>query len=244
MTACPYCHRDEMGEPVMMDTQAPPPEDFSREMDLALGQLASEDLYVRDQAAARLEKLGISATTTLIQALEEHKKPALGIIAKILGRVGDKRAIGPLSQSARSGDEALRLMSVWALAQFRDSEALPALLMEAERPHPVIQSYLASVLGNFQDLRAVPVLSRLTQHSSREVAFHAVAALGELRTPESTRALQRAYRRRDPMIRAMACAALSRRGISPLVASGLLWKMIVGAMVLGLLMFVLVRYYK
>ena len=62
------------------------------------------------------------------------------------------------TQAAKLGDEELRLAAVWALAQFHEPEVLPILLSEADRPHPIIQSFLANTLGTFQDSRVVPAL--------------------------------------------------------------------------------------
>jgi HEAT repeat protein len=113
------------------------------------------------------------------------------------------------------GDEDLRLAAVWALAQFHEPEVLPALMSEAERPHPVIQSFLANALGAFQDSRVIPVLAKLASHPSREVAFQAACALGETGDRQGIPVLQKSWRRRDALIRAASAASLRRLGGKP-----------------------------
>jgi len=232
MTTCPYCHRDEQGEIVAMDTAAPIVEQSPRELEKDIKLLESEDAFVRDQAATRLAQKSFSATPTLIGLMQDHKSPTLPHIARILGRIGDKRAIAPLAQAARGGDEELRMGALWALAQFREPEVLPVLLSEAERAHPVTQSYLVHVLGGFHNADVIPVLAKLVSSPNAEVAFHAVSALGGFSTPASTKALQSAIRRKEPLIKAAASASLRRQGHSPAVASGLVWKITLAVVLL------------
>jgi len=226
MTTCPYCHRDEQGQLVAMDTAAPPPEDGTREIEQDIKLLESEDAYVRDQAATRIAQKSFSASLPLIALMQDHKSPILPHVARILGRIGDKRAIPALAQAARGGDEELRMGALWALAQYREAEALPVLIAEAERAHPVTQSYLAHVLGGFQNPEVVPVLAKLTRSPNSEVAFHAVSALGGFTTPDTLKALQGAVRRKDPLVQAAAAASLRRLGKSPVMASGLVWRVV------------------
>ena len=102
----------------------------------------------------------------------------------------------------------IKQAAVWALAQFHEPEALPALMSEAERPHPVIQSFLANALGAFQDSRVIPVLAKLASHPSREVAFQAACALGETGDRQGIPVLQKSWRRRDALIRAASAITI------------------------------------
>jgi HEAT repeat protein len=212
---CPYCHRDEHGQPVVMDStlSAEPGADMSFQNDLQ--ELANEDPFTREQAVLRVAQRGFGVVQELIRILSDFAKPGLAGVAQALGKIGDRRAIPVLAQAAKMGDEDLRLAAVWALAQFHEPEVLPVLMSEAERPHPVIQSFLANVLGSFQDSRVVPILSKLVGHPSREVAFQAACALGETGDREGIPALQKTWRRRDALIRAASAASLRRLGGKP-----------------------------
>jgi HEAT repeat protein len=184
----------------------------------------------------RLAQRGFGITQSLISILSDHAKPGLAGIARVLGRVCDKRAIPALTQAARQGDEDLRMAALWALAQFREPEILPILLTEAERIHPVTQSYLTYVLGTFQDPQVIPLLTRLAGHGSREVAFQAAFALGDFQDPRSVAGLKKALRRRDPLLRSVASASLTRLGVShSLVLAGVAtwWKWVFAAGILA-----------
>lgn len=218
ITACPYCHRDEKGQTVQMDTTVTAAEaDHFFENDLK--ELASADLFVRNQAVVRVAQRGFGVVQALISILGDFAKPGLAGVAKALGQIRDKRAIPVLAQAAKMGDDDLRTAAVWALTQFHEPEVIPILLSEVERPHPLIQSYVANALGAIQDPRVLPALSKLALHPHREVAFQAAYALGEMGNPQAISALRRAARRRDPFVRAAASASLRRLGSSVLKRS-------------------------
>lgn len=215
ITACPYCHRDEQGKTVQMDTAAVEIPISEGQFQADLKELASEDAYIRDAAVDRVAKRGVSVVPALIAVLGDFAKPNLSGVARVLGKIGDKRALGVVAQAAKLGDEQLRLSAVWALSQFNQPDVLPMLLAEAERPDPIAQSYIASVLSRFQDARVVPVLSRLALNANREVAFQAACALGETGGPASEAALQAGWRKGDRLVRAACGAALRRLGKRP-----------------------------
>ena len=178
-------------------------------------ELASDDPFIRDQAVVRVARRGDGVVQALTSILNDFAKPGLSGVALVLGKIGDRRAIPVLAQAAKMGDEELRIASVWALAQFHEPEVLPALLAEAERPHPIIQSFLANALGTFQDTRVLPALMKLAAHPSREVAFQAACSLGELGSRDGVPALQKSWRRGDALMRAACAASLRRLGSHP-----------------------------
>ena len=79
----------------------------------------------------------------------------------------------------------------------------------------MIQSFLANVLGTFQDSRVVPVLAKLSVHANREVAFQAASALGEIGDRSVLPILQKSWRRGEPLVRAASAASLRRLGGQP-----------------------------
>jgi HEAT repeat protein len=215
ITVCPYCHRDEQGKSVAIDTAVVETPATDAYLADDIKALASEDPFVRDQAVARVAQRGTGVVPALLGILNDFSKPGLAGIAMALGKIADKRAIPVLAHAAKLGDENLRLAAVWALAQIHDPEVLPALLSEAERPHPAIQSFLANVLGTFQDNRVMPVLAKLAGHPNREVAFQAACALGESGNRQCISALKKSWRRGDALVRAASAASLRRLGSGP-----------------------------
>ncbi len=215
ITVCPYCHRDEQGKPVVMDSAIEEVTLSEREFQEILKELGSEDPYVCDQAVGRMAQHGRGVVQPLLAVLTDFSKPGLAGVARTLGKIGDDRAIPVLAQAAKVGDEDLRMAAVRALAQFNQPEVLPHLLAEAERPHPIIQSFLAHTLGSYQDSRVIPVLSHLVLHPNREVAFQAACALGETGNRQSVHALKAAWRKGDALMRAASGASLRRLGVRP-----------------------------
>lgn len=214
ITVCPYCHRDEQGQMVQMDTSASATVESAQALERDMQDLGSEDSYLRDQAMVRMAHRGHGVVQGLIAVLGDLGKPGLAGVAKALGRIGDRRAIPALAQAARMGDEDVRLAAVWALSQIHDPDVLPALIAEADRKDPTVQSYLAYVLGTFRDSTILPTLERLGRHSHREVAFHAACAMGDLGDARAVPSLRRLYRKSDDLLRAAAAASLRRLGVS------------------------------
>ena len=216
IVVCPYCHRDEGGKAVQMDTAATPKELISEKyFEQLLADLASADPFQRDQAVIRMAQHGFGVVQALISILGDFAKPGLAGVARALGKIGDRRAVPVLAQAAKMGDDELRVAAVWALCQFHEPEVLPVLISEAERPHSIIQSYLAHSLGTFQDSRVVPVLSSLALHPNREVAFQAACALGEVGDRAAVSVLKKVWRRRDALVRSASAASLRRLGGKP-----------------------------
>src|SRR5438045_1262006 len=119
ITACPYCHRDEKGQPVVMDSAVIESAAMDKYFENDLHELASDDIFVRDQAVVRVAQRGFGVVQALISILSDFAKPGLAGVANALGKIGDRRAIPVLAQAAKMGDEDLRMAAVWSLAQFR-----------------------------------------------------------------------------------------------------------------------------
>ncbi len=230
ITVCPYCHKDELGKPVVIDSAIVETPGAERVTDMELKEMSHEDPFTRDQAVLRMAQRGNVVVPALVAILNDFSKPRLAGVAMALGKIGDARAIPVLGQAAKVGDEELRIAAVRALSQFHSPEVLPALLVEAERPHPVIQSYVANALGTFQDKRVVPVLSKLVEHPNREVAFQAAFALAETGDRDGAASLKRAWRTKDPLIRAASAASLKRLGTRPAIISAKVFAISMGAL--------------
>jgi HEAT repeat protein len=228
ITVCPYCHRDEGGKSVRIDTAAPVPESGEKYYEDDMTDLASSDPVIREQAVIRMAQHGFGVVQALISVLSDLGKPGLAATAKVLGRIRDKRSVPALANAMRMGDEDLRTASVWSLGQFREPEVLSIFLSEVGRQHPAVQAYIAFVLGGFHDSQALPVLGKLVKHPNREVAFQAAAALGEIGDVQAVPGLRRALRHKDLLVRTIAAGSLRRLGASPISLGGRSMGMILG----------------
>lgn len=237
---CPYCHRDEQGKSVQIDSR----EDVQmrdKEIVQDLQHLLADDALQRQGACERLVRRGASVVPMLIPIMEDLKKPHLEQVATALGRLKDKRAIASLTQAARLGSEELRLSAIWALTQFQEPEALAPLLREAETAHPVIQPYLAFKLGEFRDPQATATLARLASSKHRETAFQSTWALGDTADKRAGSALRKAFHSKDPLIKAAAKASLQKLGISAVVGGVPGWVIGVAVAAIGVVVFLVYR---
>jgi HEAT repeat protein len=228
---CPYCHRDEAGQPVAMDTAAVETGVSDKYYEDDLKDLSSDDPFTREQAVVRVARHGVGVVPALMSILNDFAKAGLSGVAYALGKIGDRRSIPVLSQAAKMGDEELRIAAIWALAQFREPEVLPILLSEAVRPHPITQSFLANTLGTFQDASVLPVLSKLAVHPNREVAFQAACALGDVGSREGIPVLKKSWRAGGDLVRAASAASLKRLGSAPARFSSLTMALGIGALI-------------
>ncbi|OGR89562.1 MAG: hypothetical protein A2992_03950 [Elusimicrobia bacterium RIFCSPLOWO2_01_FULL_59_12] len=207
---CPYCRRDEAGQAAAAELPADSGMEGSLPEDLV--QLGNNDPFVRKSAADRIAQKGSAAVPTLINLLSEQSHKGAAEVARLLGRLRDRRAVSALVQAIKTGDEELRSTAVWALAQINDPLALEELLHEADRNNPTVQAYLAHIIAGVQDPRVVPALIKLARHTSREVSFQAIWALGEAGDRAAVLPLRRLLGRKDALIRAGAEASLRRLG--------------------------------
>src|SRR4029077_9400706 len=146
MTECPYCHRDDKGQEPR-SVEGSPASSMDTALQNDLNQLASEDPYARQEAAVRIQQRGSGIVPFLMNILSEQTRGGLPEIAKLLGRLRDRRAIGVLMQAMKIGHAEVRTAAVWALCQMNDAQILPELLQEAERPDPTVQGYIAHALA-------------------------------------------------------------------------------------------------
>jgi HEAT repeat protein len=210
ITECPYCHADDQGRPSAVDQAAAA--SLEAQVQSELTQMESDDPFIRQGALDRLSQKGSAVVPILINYLNDHSRKEVSEVAKLLGRLKDRRAVGVLVQSLQIGDEALRASAVWALSQLNDPHVLEVLIRESDRPNPTVQGYLAYVLGGYQDPRVTPALIKLSLHKSREVSFQAIWALGEAGDGAAITPLRRILGRKDALIKAAAALALKRLG--------------------------------
>jgi HEAT repeat protein len=237
---CPYCQRDEKGQ---MPDATPEMLAVDGQLRQDLKQLESEDPFARKAAADRIHQKGLAAIPLLVSFINEHTRKGVPEVAKLLGRLRDPRATSALLQAMKVGDEEVRTAALWALSQMNDSQALAALINEADRTHPLMQAYLAHALMGHQDPRISPALARLAQNSSREVAFQAIWSLGENGDAGAIPLLRRLLTRTDPVLKTAAQVALRRLG-GPVRRLYPWWIWVCGASVLGVVGYVVWHFYK
>lgn len=112
--------------------------------------------------------------------------------ARALGRIGDPRAVEPLSEALLQNDSDLGLFVAQALGRLGDRRAVPTLLKAAEgRPEPALRGVIEA-LGMLGDARAMPFLLDLLVSGGEDARHTAAAALGRLRGQAAVDALKKA----------------------------------------------------
>jgi HEAT repeat protein len=149
--------------------------------------------FEREYAAVDLlqaiEKMGSAAVDPLIRALEDKEGTVRKFAAALLGRLGDDRAIEPLSMALYDLHHDVGNASAESLAKF-GAPAIDVLIEALSHPEIWIRIHAISALTSVKDPRVAPVLIEMLNDPEREVKKHVIAALGELKDRRVLPALQ------------------------------------------------------
>jgi len=142
----------------------------------------------------------------------DEETPVRVAAAEALGRIGDRRAMGFLSQAVSDLDERVRFAAALALGRI-DADSNVARLEKTLRKDPSwwVRYAAAAAMGGTRKSFTVSWLERaLCEDSSWQVRFQAAWALGELGTQRSAAALAKALRDPEATVRSAAALALAR----------------------------------
>lgn len=92
-----------------------------------LESLRDNDIFLRAAITGALIQIGAPAVPGLIRALFDDNRAVRRAAAKALGKIGDERAVAPLSVSLKDGDEGVRKFSEEALRRINTPKARAAL---------------------------------------------------------------------------------------------------------------------
>jgi HEAT repeat protein len=149
--------------------------------------------FEREYAAVDLlpaiEKRGSAAVDPLIRALEDKEGTVRKFAAALLGRLGDSRAIEPLSMALYDLHHDVGNASAESLAKF-GAPAVDVLIEALSHPEMWIRIHSISALSRIKDPRVAIVLMEMLNDPEREVKKHVIAALGELKDRRVLPALQ------------------------------------------------------
>ncbi|HVZ72607.1 MAG TPA: HEAT repeat domain-containing protein, partial [Polyangia bacterium] len=135
------------------------------------------------------------APTSLLRALDDDEPGVRLRAVRALAATRDAKAGLALVARTTDGDRAVRNAAVEALGDLGDARAVPALLRLLADEAFEARPGAATALGRLGATSAVPTLVRLAARRPRdELARRALAALGEIATPEALAALAAAAR--------------------------------------------------
>ena len=137
-------------------------------------------------------EIGAPAVAALSAALQDSDHHVRKVAADGLGRIGDARAVEPLSAALKDSDDSdsnVRRAAVEALEKIGDTRAVEALIAVLKDSHRwVVRPAAAYALGRIGDARAVePLIAALKDSHSdlRRAAVEALEKIGDARAVEA-----------------------------------------------------------
>jgi HEAT repeat protein len=187
----------------------------SRDVDSLIAALKNENTgWYAQQALTKLD-------AAVLPQLEERLRgpdPAIREgVARVMGEVGDRRAVGPLLEALQGAGDTGR-NSAAALIQIADPAAVEPLIELLGNQGEQVRLYAAYALGGLKDRRAVPALTRTLADASSSVRGIAAHALGQIGSRDATGPLVAALEDPSAHVRSTAASALARIGDSSAIA--------------------------
>jgi bilin biosynthesis protein len=111
--------------------------------------LQDPDRKVGEDSAWALVKIGKPAVDPLIRALKIpdcQVRWGVGLVAWILGKIGDNRAVEPLIQALQHSEPIAREEAAWALGEIKDVRASESLLQALRDSETAVQREAAKAL--------------------------------------------------------------------------------------------------
>ncbi len=168
--------------------------------------------YEREYAASDLllaiEKMGTAAVDPLIEALQNKEGTVRKFAALLLGKLGEPRAIEPLSMALYDLHHEVGKVAAGSLAQF-GVPAIDVLIEALSHPEMWIRIHAVAALSKIKDTRITLILLEMLNDAEREVKKQVIESLGNLKDPRAGAALQEiAANRADRELHTLAKQAL------------------------------------
>lgn len=170
--------------------------------------------YEREQTADELlraiEAIGPAAVDPLIEALSDSEGTVRKFAARMLGKIGDERAIESLGMEIYDLHFDVGQAAAESLACL-GAASLPVLKEALTHPEAGIREHVVSALGKIKHASIAPLLINALNDPERIVQKQAIQSLGELRDPQAVSRLQEiASNRLDREMSALAKEALQK----------------------------------
>jgi hypothetical protein len=105
-----------------------------------------------------------------------------GVAAEELEKIGDKRAVQPLMDVVRFGDEESAFRAIWALWEIEQAECFEFLLEQCKHPSEKIRREIMNILAKILDVSSVDTLIWVAQNDSslyvQSGAVYVLAGIG------------------------------------------------------------------
>jgi len=180
---------------------------------LLVGQLSEAEEQSSRNVAEALVAFGEAAIAPLLELLADSGRPTGRLwAARILGRIGDPRAVDQLVARLEERDERLRMASAEALGTIGDPRALhPAVRAMLRDPAPQVRAHAAGAVARIEGERAIDVLVSALADPDYATRIRVLEAFETMRI-EDTSQLESALRDPNAEVRRRAALALERVG--------------------------------
>ena len=127
-----------------------------------------------------IEKMGVVAVEPLIEALQDKEGTVRRYAAGLLGRIGDPRAIEPLSMALYDLHHDVGNAAAEALTKF-GANSFDILVEALSHPEMWIRIHSVQALVKIRDERVASLLQEMWNDPERDVKRHVIEAMGELK---------------------------------------------------------------
>jgi HEAT repeat protein len=139
---------------------------MSKNIDELINDLAKNDEFIQEESRTLLLEKGVEVVDPLIDALLNNRNKDIKIsAAKVLGEIGDEKAIDPLITTLSSPHKLLRREASTSLIKIGKS-AVDPLINLLTNDDWKIRGAAAWALGSIGDARAIEPLKKLTDDES------------------------------------------------------------------------------
>ena len=153
---------------------------MSKTIDELIADLKDTDDFVREEAFGALEMRAEESLDSLIEALNNRNKNIKMGAAKILGYIGDSKAIDPLINTLNDKNKLVRREASTALTRMGDN-AVDPLINTLKDENWKVRGAAAWALGGIKNSKAIEYLEPLLDDASGFVRAGAKNAIGKLK---------------------------------------------------------------
>jgi len=105
--------------------------------------------------------------------ISEDWRRARRAAATALGELGDARAVQPLIEALKDGDNSIATIAAKALGEIGSGEAVEPLIFALKDKRHTVRAQAATALGHLRDVRAVEPLIMALQDKEHQVRCEA-----------------------------------------------------------------------
>jgi HEAT repeat protein len=179
---------------------------WSQEMELDLGNL-KRSFYSVDQIVS----MGPPAAPYLLEVLEDSNFKVRAFAARVLGRIGETRAVPPLIDLLSDYNQPVRTDAARALGRIGETSAVPHLIETLGDKNENVRAAATRALGRIGHNAVNEMLAAL-EDDSVWVRAAAAEALGESQVRSAVPDLVEHLRKDSSKVRTAAALALGRIG--------------------------------